>query len=278
MLNALRYDFYKIFKSKALLGVFVSSVCLSFLDALLVGFVYGDTSFGRCLNAPMLVQFLPLVFTVPFACKDFSSKFTKNVFPEYSLKDKICYVLSKAVYIFAVNLIWYVVFFLSYYAFVSVRCHIQNVPFMFECVSYDGSITTPAWQIIFVYFCVIINAFALEMVLLFLSILMKKEYFVLVFLVLYCALSPHMYDAFNTAMGVDEFGFRQFEWFTVFGMQSKLRSLYSSAEINIRKALYTRSFLISLGYSVLFGFLSCLAVSIKGTFKAKRTIYKGVKI
>ena len=49
-------------------------------------------------------------------------------------------------------------------------------------------------------------------------------------------------------------------------------------EINIRKALYTRSFLISLGYSVLFGFLSCLAVSIKGTFKAKRTIYKGVKI
>ena len=274
MLKALRYDFYKIFKSKALLGVFVASVCLSFLDSFLVGFDHGDTSLGCNLNIPMLVQYLPLVFTVPFACKDFSSKFTKNVFPEYSLKDKIYYVLSKAVYIFAVNLIWYVVFFLSYCAFVSVRCHVQNVPFMFECVSYDGSITTPAWQIIFVYFCVIINAFAVEMVLLFLSILMKKEYFVLVFFVLYIALSPRMYDAFNTAMGLDEFGFSQFEWFTVFGMQYRLRGSYSHAEINIRRAGYTQCFLVSLGYSVLFGFLSCLVVAKKGTFKAKQTIKK----
>ena len=276
MLKALRYDFYKIFKSKALLGVFVASVCLSFLDSFLVGFDHSDTSFGRHLNVPMLVQYLPLVFTVPFACKDFSSKFTKNVFPEYSLKDKICYVLSKAVYIFAVNIIWYVVFFLSYYAFVSVRCHIQNVPFMFECVSYDGSITTPAWQIIFVYFCVIINAFAVEMVLLFLSVLMKKEYLVLVLFFLYCELAPSMYYAINAAMGIEEFGFCRIQWFTVFGIRNELSGL-PFGEKELRIPGYTRSIFISLGYSVLFCFLSFFVVSAKGTFKAKQTIRKSTR-
>ncbi len=276
MLKALRYDFYKIFKSKALLGVFVASVCLSFLDSFLVGFYYNDTCLFQHLNAPMLVRYLPAVFTVPFACKDFSSKFTKNVFPEYSLKDKICYVLSKAVYIFAVNLIWYVVFFLSYYAFVSVRCHIQNVPFMFECVSYDGSITTPAWQIIFVYFCVIINAFAVEMVLLFLSVLMKKEYLVLVLFFLYCELAPSMYYAINAAMGIEEFGFCRIQWFTVFGIRNELSGL-PFGEKELRIPGYTRSIFISLGYSVLFCFLSFFVVSAKGTFKAKQTIRKSTR-
>ncbi len=275
MLKALRYDFYKILKSKALLGVFVASVCLSFLDALLVGFYYGETCVCRSLSVPMLVQYLPLVFTVPFACKDFSSKFIKNVFPEYSLKDKICYVLSKIVYIFAVNLIWYVVFFLSYCAFVSVRCHVQNVPFVFEYIRYDGTVAVSASQGIFQYFCVIINAFAVEMVLLFLSVLMKKEYFILVAFILYYFLSPSMYDAFNEAIGIDEFdaSFQRIQWFTVFGMQYKIRDLPPGNE-NTVSALYTRSFLISFGYSALFGFLSCLVVAKKGTFKAKKTIKK----
>lgn len=275
MLKALRYDLYKLFKSKALLGVFIASVCLSFFDAFLVWFAYGETSVCQSLSAPMLVQFLPLVFTVPFACKDFSSKFTKNVFPEYTLKDKICYVLSKAVYIFAVNLIWYILFFLSYCAFVSVRCHVQNVPFVFEYIRYDGSIAVSASQGIFQYFCVIINAFAVEMVLLFLSFLVKKEYFVLVFFVLYFALSPSIYDAFNDVLRIDSFDadFRRIQWFTVFGMQYKIRSVPPGNE-NTVFALYTRSTFISLGYSVLFGFLSCLVVAKKGTFKAKQTIKK----
>ncbi len=270
MLKALRYDFYKIFKSKALLGVFVASVCVSFFDAFLVGFYYHDTCLFQHLNAPMLVRYLPAVFTVPFACKDFSSKFIKNVFHEYSLKDKICYVLSKAVYIFAVNLIWYVVFFLSYYAFVSVRCHMQNIPFAFEWVSYDGTLVVSEPEGTIIYFCVIINAFAVEMVLLFLSILMKKEYFVLIVFFLYCELAPSMYYAINKAMGIEEFGFCRIQWFTVFGIRNELSGL-PFGEKELRIPGYTRSIIISFGYSVLFGFLSCLAVSAKRTFRAKQT-------
>ena len=276
MLKALRYDFYKIFKSKALLGVFVASVCLSFLDSFLVGFYYNDTCLFQHLNAPMLVRYLPAVFTVPFACKDFSSKFTKNVFPEYSLKDKICYVLSKAVYIFAVNLIWYILFFLSYYAFVSLRCHIQNVPFAFEWVSYDGTLVVSQPEGIIIYFCVIINAFAVEMVLLFLSVLMKKEYLVLVLFFLYCELAPSMYYAINAAMGIEEFGFCRIQWFTVFGIRNELSGL-PFGEKELRIPGYTRSIFISLGYSVLFCFLSFFVVSAKGTFKAKQTIRKSTR-
>ncbi len=262
MLKALRYDFYKIFKSKALLGVFVASICLSFLDSFLVGFDYGETCVCRSLSVPMLVQYLPLVFTVPFACKDFSSKFIKNVFPEYSLKDKICYVLSKIVYIFAVNLIWYILFFLSYYAFVSLRCHVQNVPFVFEYIMDDGTLFMSASGGIFSYFCVIINAFALEMVLLFLSVLMKKEYFILVVFILYYFLAPVIYGIIEKVIGPMDIRFHEFEWFTVFGVQINLRGLWTADE-KIMMGVYTQCFLVSLGYSVLFGFLSCLAVSAK---------------
>ena len=262
MLKALRYDFYKIFKSKALLGVFVASVCISFFDAFLVGFYYHDTCLFQHLNAPMLVRYLPAVFTVPFACKDFSSKFTKNVFPEYSLKDKICYVLSKIVYIFAVNLIWYILFFLSYYAFVSLRCHVQNVPFVFEYIMDDGTLFMSASGGIFSYFCVIINAFALEMVLLFLSVLMKKEYFILVVFILYYFLAPVIYGIIEKVIGPMDIRFHEFEWFTVFGVQINLRGLWTADE-KIMMGVYTQCFLVSLGYSVLFGFLSCLAVSAK---------------
>ena len=273
MLKALHYDFYKIFKSKVLLGVFVASICLSVFDALWVGLHYASTFFCEYLSRPNVVQYLPLVFAVPFACKDFSSKFNKNVFSEYSLKDKICYVLSKIVYIFAVNLIWYILFFLSYYAFVSLRCHVQNVPFMFEWVSYDGTLVVSQPEGTIIYFCVIINAFAVEMVLLFLSILMKKEYFVLIVFFLYCELAPSMYYAINKAMGIEEFGFCRIQWFTVFGIRNELSGL-PFGEKELRIPGYTRSIIISFGYSVLFGFLSCLAVSIKGTFKAKQTIRK----
>ena len=41
------------------------------------------------------------IFIIPFVTKDFSSKFTKNLVPDYSLSDRIFYVLSKFVYIVA---------------------------------------------------------------------------------------------------------------------------------------------------------------------------------
>ncbi len=93
--------------------------------------------------------------------------------------------------------------------------------------------------------------------------------------ILYYFLSPSMYDAFNEAIGIDEFdaSFQRIQWFTVFGMQYKIRDLPPGNE-NTVSALYTRSFLISFGYSALFGFLSCLVVAKKGTFKAKKTIKK----
>ena len=107
MLKMLKFDFYKIFKSKMLLSFFIIALCTVFVYPIMY-FVpyYNDSSVYLDLyySSSMLMMFLWL-FIVPFVTKDFSSKYTKNLFANYSLSDRIFYVLSKFVYIIAFSVL-----------------------------------------------------------------------------------------------------------------------------------------------------------------------------
>ena len=90
-----------------LLSFFIIALCTVFVYPIMY-FVpyYNDSSVYLDLyySSSMLMMFLWL-FIVPFVTKDFSSKYTKNLFANYSLSDRIFYVLSKFVYIIAFSVL-----------------------------------------------------------------------------------------------------------------------------------------------------------------------------
>lgn len=275
MLKTLRYDFYKIVKAKTLLIFFLVAVSLALLDPIFVAFSNGEFGFGRILTCPMVIQFLPVVFVAPFVCKDSSSRFLKNVFSEYSLWDKICYVLSKIIYILAVCVVWYIVYMLMSLTVGGIYSAAHNVPFRMEEISFDGTVLKSKSEVLFVYFCYFLNAFTISTVVLFMCLLTKREYIVTVVILIYwLALAYPIYGVINSALGlksIHEAGFVEIEerfnsvdWFTVFGIQNNIGSgIYDSSGTIDMMAIYKRCALLSTGYSVLFCILSCVLFASK---------------
>ena len=275
MLKMLKFDFYKIFKSKALLSVFIVSRCVAFLDPLSSALIYkNDASpFLDHISQWMAFEIFIFIFVVPFVCKDFSSKFIKNTYSSYSFADKLYYVLSKAIYIFAICVIWFLLHFASYLICDLIECAIEKR--VFEFVS-TLTYSTP-WNIeLFRYFCLMINCFARGMLCMFLCMLFKREYIVIVLIVLYTFfLNDLLYQGLYNAMG--EIKGHEFVWnYTIYGMSDRL-----PGDGGVKMARLTNNMYVMFGYSFGFIVLSWLCFIargvanklwyfIKGTIKASR--------
>ncbi len=221
MLKNLRFDFYKIFHSKALLGLMIFTFCCTLLNPI-VWYVIQDsttaTVYAELLQSNALFVVL-WIFAVPFAAKDISSNYVKNLVPSYSEKDKIFYILSKVIYIVLFCLAFMLLNFLVEIAF--------NYIFGAKCM-YD-----PEWDNFTVgefylqYFCCFWNYAAMGTLFLFLSVLLKKEYIVLIIVLPYLfMLSSMLYGAVNALAGN---GFR-IEKYTVFGIDGIIFSNSSPKE------------------------------------------------
>ena len=216
MLKNLRFDFYKIFHSKVLLGLLIFMFCCTLLNPI-IWYVIKDsttaTVYGDLMQPDVLLGFL-WVFAVPFAAKDISSNYAKNLVPSYSEKDKIFYILSKVIYIVLFCLAFMLLNMLVEIAF--------NYIFGAKCI-YDPADGITVGEFYLYYFCRFWNYAAMGTLFLFLSVLLKKEYIVLIIVLPYLfMLSVMLYGAVNALAG-DGFSIQKY---TVFGINGIL--YYSS--------------------------------------------------
>ena len=87
MLKMLKFDFYKIFKSKMLLSFFIITLCLVFVSPLMfhIASESGDSVYASLYHQSSIFVGTSWIFIVPFVAKEFSSKYTKNFTANYSL-------------------------------------------------------------------------------------------------------------------------------------------------------------------------------------------------
>ena len=245
MLKMLRADFYKIVKSKTLLILLIVALCTTLVNPL---FLIGDyiankgikdtylTVYGILIGQTGIVG-LMWIFVIPFVCKDFSSNYIKNVLPVYTQKDKIYYILSKILYIFIFCIIYSVLNF-SIQAFFN---YAFGPGVMFN-PNHDTFTVKQFW---IRYIAEPINAVAVGSFILFLGMLLKKEYFVLVIIIPYLFLiSSLIYTTIDEAVLEETGKIFQIEVYTVFGPLSALSySTIENSELIIGlSVLYTTIF------------------------------------
>ena len=196
------------------------------------------TVYSNLTQPDVLFGFL-WVFAVPFAAKDLSSNYAKNLVPSYSEKDKIFYILSKVIYIVLFCLAFILLNFLVEIAF--------NYIFGVKCI-YDPADGITVGEFYLQYFCRFWNYAAMGTLFLFLSVLLKKEYIVLIIVLPYLfMLSSMLYRAVNALVGN---GF-EIEQYTIFGIDGVFYYDTSLKE-------YWFHILMSTCYIVVFSVLSWL--------------------
>lgn len=183
MLKMLKFDFYKIFKSKMLLAFFIITLCTVFVNPLMFSLHNEFSVYSNLFDSQPILFMTSWLFIVPFVTKDFSSKYTKNFATNYSLSDRIFYVLSKLVYIVA--------FCVLYMLLQLVVEIIFNYTLGTHCM-YKGTwdeVYPPDYftvgEFYLRYFIWTLNCIAAGTVLLFLCLLLKREYIVIIIILPY---------------------------------------------------------------------------------------------
>ena len=231
MLKMLKADFYKIFKSKMLLAFFIIALSLSLLNPILHAVDMPDYTVYYNFRQPGILYGVLWIFIIPFVCKDLSSRYMKNLIPVYSEKDKFCYVLSKAFYIF----VFCILFMLLNFVFEIIL----NYSFGIGRMHGKEFFTVEEFYLFFL--CSTLSSVAIGTVLLFLCVLVKKEYIVTIIVLPYLLFLCHLiYDAIDRAVGG---GFR-IELYTIFGLDSTLCGIDKNGLVT---GIY-----LSLGYIVFF--------------------------
>ncbi len=117
MLNCLKFDLYKVLKSKSIwwitiisliveLAVFISQFAIFNSQSGVLEYFVGKTN-----NLDVLV----ILFTTLFVCKDFSNGYVKNFYTEIG---KLKYVLSKCIVVVLYVFLYQLIFFLLTIVFV----------------------------------------------------------------------------------------------------------------------------------------------------------------
>lgn len=245
MLKMLKFDFYKIIKSKILLTIFIVTLC-----SVLIGTIYQyvvDSSSISTYSAYNVINYSGFnldvflwIFVIPFASKDFSSGYIKNLCANLKKSDKVYYILSKVIYIAAFCII---------YAILAVVLGIMfNYIFGGKCIYNPIEDEFTKRDLYLKIFSNVLNGVAMGTVYLFLCTLLKKEFIVLIIVLPYIFfLSSLLYSAINSIVG-NGFNINKY---MIFGMYNNITNCEGKA--------FILPILLSLGYIALFTVLSWLA-------------------
>ena len=106
MLNVLKFDLYKIVKSKTLRAFWILTALLILLRPLLTYVINKETNISvmGSLRQGGEITLAVVVFACLFSCKDYSSGYVKNLYGnvkniEYALSKVICIALFCIVYV-----------------------------------------------------------------------------------------------------------------------------------------------------------------------------------
>ncbi len=245
MFKMLKFDLYKIIKSKMLLVVFILSLCLILVYPIATYVINNNSEssvYGNLYSRQWTLFSLLWVFVVPFVSKDFSSNYIKNLCPSYKKADRIYYILSKVIYI---------ILFCLIYALLTLGIEIVfNYIFGAKCM-YKGAtdyISYTKREFYLRYFSNFLNCIALGSLLLFLCTILKKEYIVLIIVLPYLFLfGSVLYSAINSIVGNDF----SIEKYTIVGMNTSIMFIGNEKG-------YLLPIGLSLGYTGLFTLLSCI--------------------
>lgn len=245
MLNQLKFDFFKLVKSKTLLVFWILPLLLLLLEPVISYLIQGGKSsvFSE-LNSSSSNLFLAIiVFSVLLTAKDFSSGYIKNI---YSFSNMLCYILSKIIYFFAFCLIYLIAEFLinAFFNVVTGVCLIYDVEFDdFTVGAFFLSTLTEA-----------LNGMAIGTVCCFLCVLLKKEYIVLVITLIYLFVANMgIYVAINTVIG---HGF-SIQPYTLFSFWPRFD--YK----NLFWEMIMPGVIVPVCYALVFGFFSWLVVKFR---------------
>lgn len=245
MLKQMKFDFYKLVKSKTLLVFWILPILLILVNPVLSYVIQGGKSsvFAE-LNSSSSSLFLAIiVFAVLLTAKDFSSGYIKNI---YSFSDKLCYILSKIIYFFAFCLIYLIAEFLinAFFNAITGVCLIYDAEFdKFTVGSFFLSTFTEA-----------LNGTAIGTLCCFLCVLFKKEYIVLIIVLLYLFVgNMGIYVAINTVIG---HGF-SIQTYTLFGFWPRFD--YK----NLFWEMIMPGVIVPVCYALVFGFFSWLVVKFR---------------
>ena len=213
MLKMLKFDFYKIFKSKMLLAFFIITLCLVLFQPILTygGGFNSDSVYSNLYNASGTFIMFMWIFIIPFAAKDFSSKYTKNLVPDYSVSDRIFYVLSELIYIVAFCVLYMLLQFVVEIIF--------NYTLGGHCI-YDKFDNLTVREFYLNYFVQTLDVIAAGTVYLFLCLLLKREYIVLIIILPYIFyLGPMLYSLIDSLIYKHlHINTININYYTIFGM------------------------------------------------------------
>ena len=240
MLKMFKFDFYKIIKSKMLLAFLIIALFFTLVNPILHYVVDGSNySVFSSLHMTSMLYGISWIFIIPFAAKDFSSRYIKNIYPSFKKSDKIYYILSKIFYIFVFCLVYIILTM-----FIEI---IFNYIFGGKCIYNPDKDMFTLKEFFLKMFCKMFNCVAMGTAYLFLCTLFKNEYIPIIIVLPYIYfLSDPLYSAINSIVGENFY----FEKYTIFGVNGILSYCNEKDYIFIT--------MCSIGYLALFTLLSWL--------------------
>ena len=237
----LKFDFYKIFKSKMLLIFFIITLCTVLVNPLMFSLKNAFSVYSNLFDSTPTLSTVSWLFIVPFVTKDFSSKYTKNFAANYSLSDRIFYVLSKLVYIAAFCVLYMLLQLVVEIIFnytLGTHCMYKKEGDMLYQPDYFT-----VGEFYLRYFIWTLNCIAAGTVYLFLCLLLKREYIAIILVLPYIFLCNEFYRIIESLVGkfLHIYTF-DMSYYTIFGLDP---GDYSGKEPGIKIA-------ILLGYMALF--------------------------
>lgn len=195
MLKQLKFDFYKIIRSKSFFVVWVLMILFCMVNPVMAIVQQSTDDVYSQLQAGGAMIPVSIVFSVLLSAKDLSSGYIKNI---YSFTNKLCYIVSKAVYIFSCCILYALGEIL--FAVIGNYCFGSGV--FYDASRYTLGEIFPLGYFITDYLLEILNSTAIGVVCCFLCMLLKKEYIVLIIALLYLFVgSGAVYIVINTIIG-----------------------------------------------------------------------------
>ena len=233
MLKMLKFDFYKIFKSKMLLIFFIIALCTVLVNPLMFSLKNAFSVYSNLFDSTPTLSTVSWLFIVPFVTKDFSSKYTKNFTANYSLSDRIFYVLSKLVYIAAFCVLYMLLQLVVEIIFnytLGTHCMYKKEGDMLYQPDYFT-----VGEFYLRYFIWTLNCIAAGTVFLFLCLLFKREYIAIIIVLPYIFLCNEFYRIIESLVGrfLHIYTF-DMSYYTIFGLDP---GDYSGKEPGIKIAI-----------------------------------------
>lgn len=190
MLRQLRFDLYKLLKSRTMWGIYIASFLLCLVNPAITAIAgQADTFYNTLVikSPSFFLRVSVILFVVFYVGMDHASGYIKNI---YSSLGKAAYLSVKAIYLFIFIVLWY----LFYMLLTCIFCAAAGMPVKYQ--SYDPAVGLVAFKI----FAECFSVFGYGMIVALLVLSTKNRLVALVIALVYYFVSPHLFALIDEAI------------------------------------------------------------------------------